>query len=127
MEYGIFVNDSTGIKYSIAIVQGYKTVETRNRNTLKQLVGKRVNVIQTGKGKAKVIGSVKIVSAMHCKQSDFQKYNGLHCVPIGSKYDAGSNGKWLYFLEDPQTVFPYELPANVIRHGFSYCEWEAEQ
>ena len=81
MEYGIYVNDTSGIKYSVAIV--------------------------------------------HCKQSDFQKYNGLHCVPIGSKYDAGSKGKWLYFLEDPQTVFPYELPANVTRHGFSWCEWEA--
>lgn len=121
--FGIFVN-SNGIRYALAIVGGYKPIETRSRNMLKNLIGKRVAVIETRSGKKPVvIGYVTIVDSRFCPAAEFDKYRNLTCIPVGSRYDCKGKGKWFYYLEKPEKCSPYELPKTAVYHGRSYCEF----
>ena len=119
-----FCENTQGVKYADLIVMGLKRAETRNKHTLRQLIGERVAVVRTRKGKKpEVIGYITISDAFWCKKEDFGSYQNWHLVPPGSKYDATDSGKWLYVLENPETCMPYELPSNAVRHGYSWCEF----
>ena len=123
MMWGIFVNND-GVRYADAIVGGYKTIETRNRNTLKALVGERVAVISTSrKRKALVVGYVDIVSAEFCPVEQFDEYRDETLISPGSRFDVNTRGKWFYHLANACKTDPYQLPADAIRHGMSWCEF----
>ena len=122
--YGIFVNENGGIHYASAMAAGYKTIETRSRDMLKNLVGKRVEIIRTHRGKNPVIvGSVDIVAKSFCKAEEFENYFNKHGVPPGSLYAPHGKGKWFYHLENAKACEPYPLPTDAIRHGRSWCEF----
>lgn len=122
--YGIYVENTAGIPYANSIVYGYKRIETRNRNTLKNLLEKRVAIIRKEKNKKPmVIGYVTIAYITHCTAEEFPLYFTFHCVPPGSKYDSGKNGKYLYWLEQPEPCKPYTLPETRVMHGRAYCEF----
>lgn len=122
---GIFVNENGCIKYAQLIVSGIKTIETRNRNMLKCLVGKRVAIVRTRRGKLPmVVGYVDIVDAAFCPYRLYDEYRDQTLVPVGSKYDVHGNGKWFYFLENAEKCDPFPLPQAAIRHGLSWCEYD---
>lgn len=122
--YGIFVNSDGGIPYADAIVQGFKPVETRNRNTLKRLVGERVAVIRTRRNKAPtVVGYVDVVRDEFCPVTLFEMYRDETLIPPGSRYDVRGRGKWFYRLADAERCEPYPLPSDAVRHGRSWCEF----
>ena len=122
--FGFFVENTRYTPFAFLIAAGVKTIETRNKNMLKALIGKRVAIVQTGNGKPVVIGYVDITSAYFCAAADFRKYFNKHLVPAGSKYDCTTKGKWFYSLENPEFIkYPYPLPAWTVRHGRSYCEF----
>ena len=123
--YGIFVNEKhRGVPYAIALVNGYKLAESRNKDMLSALVGKRVAVIRTEKGSApKVVGYVTITRKSFCNVADFRRLYLYHLVPSGSDFDAHDRGKWLYWVDDPEPCTHYELPSSAIRHGRSWCEF----
>lgn len=123
---GMFVSSTRAIDYAAAIANGYKTIETRNRNTLKQLVNSTdpIAVIRTGRGKPEIIGYVYIDGVFHCSKADFGKYGNMHLVPPGSRYDAGPHGKYMYMLSGAESCEPFTLPDNAIRHGISWCEYD---
>lgn len=122
--YGIFVNEDGGVRYAHAIVGGYKTVETRNRNMLKDLVGERVAVIRTRRGKSPaVVGYVDIVRYEFCPVSLFEMYRDETLIPPGSRYDVSGRGKWFYRLENAEKCDAYPLPSDAVRHGRSWCEF----
>ena len=56
-----------GRSYADLIVDGHKTLESRNSDTLRPYVGKRVAIVRTGEGKAKAIGEVTIGEPMVVK------------------------------------------------------------
>ena len=120
--YGIFVNEDE-FPYAQAIVLGRKTIETRSRNMLKKLVGKRVAIVRTKRGeKPMVIGSVVIEEPWY--EEHPEQFRERTCIPVGSKYDEG--GRWMYPVHDPIVLDPDEwfpLYRFVIRHGRSWCEW----
>ena len=73
--YGIFVSERGGMRYARYLVDGIKTVETRGRNMLQALVGKRVAIVRTRHGSAPlVVGYVDIVRSTFCKAEDFDKF-----------------------------------------------------
>lgn len=122
----MFVNQLShqGVKYADLIAQARKLVETRSRNMLSALVGERVAIVRTVRGKKPmVIGYVDVVGASFCKAEDFRKYFDLHLVPAGSAYDVSGKGKWFYHLANAETCDPYPLPSSAIRHGRSWCEF----
>ena len=121
--YAIFVNEDGGVPYAKAIVQGYKPIETRTRNMLGKLVGHRVAVIRTRRGKRPMmIGYVDIVSAEYRTAEWLDANRDLTLIPEGSKHDCTGKGKWCYTLANPNEQEPYPLPKWAIRHGRSYCE-----
>lgn len=110
--------------YPFAICSGYKTIETRGKNMLSALVGKRVAVVRTKKGyQPVVIGYVDIIGAEFCKAEDFDKYYEKHLVQPGSKYAPNGKGKWFYHLANASFCARYPLPAYAVRHGRSWCEF----
>ena len=108
------------------IISGLKTYETRNRNTLKSLVGKTVYIAETGHNKPPVIrckctiGEPVIVT----DKQTYNRYRKHTCIEKGSVFDftAATKKKVLYPLLNVQEVKPFTVPENVIRHGRTYCE-----
>ena len=84
---GLNINDSTG-PWTTNILTGKKTIETRNQNNLKSLVGKPVAIIQTGVGKARVVGIIKLGEPIEYKTAAaFRKDEDKHLVKEGSFFD----------------------------------------
>jgi hypothetical protein len=90
-----------GIHYADLIVDGKKTIETRNSDTLRPYVGKRVAIVRTGAGPAKAIGEVTIGEPMVANKSKFRAMQSKHMVPEGSMYDITTPTKHLYPLHNP--------------------------
>ena len=122
---GIFVNENGCVRYADAIVKGIKTIETRNRNMLKCLVGKRVAIVRTRRGKLPmVVGYVDIVDSFFCPINLYEQYRDQTFVPVGSKYDVNGKGKWFYFMDNAEKCDPFPLPSDAVRHGMSWCEYD---
>lgn len=128
----IFINcnDEPFVDY---IIDGRKSYETRNRNSLKSLLswalGKRVLIAETGHGNPIIRCSAVIdcywdVHSAH----GWNAVRNVHAVPVGSKYDwkPDTKVKWLYHLTDVQPVDPFTLPNNSIRHGRVWAEYREE-
>ncbi len=123
--FGIFVNSDGCIPYADAIVSGAKTIETRSRDMLSSLVGKRVAVVRTKRGKnPTIVGYVRIKSKLFVNASAFEVFREYALIPVGSKYDVHGKGKWLYMLEEAEECVPYSLPKSAVRHGRSWAEFE---
>ena len=123
---GIFVNQlsASGVPYADAIVSGYKTIETRNRDMLSQLVGEHVAIIKTVRGKTPtIVGYVTIHSKVFADANQFEHIREFTLIPRGSKYDCTTRGKWCYGLNGAERCEPYALPKDAVRHGRSWCEW----
>ena len=119
----MYVSESGCIPYAAAIVGGYKTLETRNRDMLKALVGERVAVIRTRRGKpSAIVGAVDITGKQFVSAAGFRELFSEHLVQPGSKYDATGRGKWCYSCAAPKACDPIPLPPETINHGRSWCE-----
>lgn len=90
-----------GRRYADLIVDGHKTLESRNGDSLRPYVGKRVAIVRTGEGPAKAIGEVTIGEPMVVNKKKFRSLEGQHHVPEGSAYDISTPTKHLYPLHDP--------------------------
>ena len=111
---GINVRSDGNIDYADLIVDGRKRLETRNTDSLRPYVGKRVSIVRTGKGKAMAIGAVTIGEPIVADEKKFRKLEKQHLVPAGSKFDIQPDGeKYLYPMIDPER---YDEPKSV-GHG----------
>lgn len=120
----MFVQETAGVRYATAIVQGYKPIETRNKNMLSALIGERVAVIRTGRqGKPTVVGYVTIDGALFLGKAWLDANRNKTLIPEGSRFDCKNSGKWCYFLSNPEECEPFVLPSSAIRHGRSWCEF----
>lgn len=99
---GINVN-SKHHAFADMIVRGIKTIETRECMSLHPYIGKRVAIVETGKGKAKVLGSVTVTGCEWVGDAHaFDAYADMHRVDKDSEYYISSKGKYLYFLADAE-------------------------
>lgn len=126
--YGIFVNERGAGRYATWLVSGVKTIETRNKDMLHELVGKRVAIVKTRDRclphyAPMVIGYVTITGKSFCKAEDFDKHFKEHLVSEASAYSCNGKGKWFYYVADAEECDPFTLPADAIRHGRSWCEF----
>ena len=119
---GIFINDSH-TPFTDYILRGWKTAETRSRDMLRLLVGKRIAIVRTGIGRATIVGYATISEKEWVSAEEFPNRQNQTCVIPGSRFDCKGKGKWLYHLTDVESVGPYPLPKNAIRHGMSWCEF----
>ena len=90
------------LQYADLIVDGKKTYESRNGDTLRPYVGKRVSIVRTGNGPAKAIGAVTVGEPMVVNRKKFREMEQHHLVPEGSAFDIASKTKHLYPMHDPE-------------------------
>lgn len=107
------------------IISGLKLFETRNRNTLKTLIGKTVYLAETGKGKATVKATCIIREpVIITDKAVYESYRNKTMIETGSEYDwkSSTKQKVLYPLENVRSVPAFPVPGNVVRHGRIYAE-----
>ena len=113
-EIGINVRSDGDIDYADLIVDGKKKLETRNSDSLRPYVGKRVSIVKTGKGRAYAIGVATVGEPIEADEEQFRKLEKEHLVPAGSKFDIQpGSSKFLYPMLNPKR---YERPREV-GHG----------
>ena len=115
VKVGINVRSDTkhGISYADHIVDGKKKMETRDTNSLKHYVGKRVAIVKTGEGKAHAVGEVTIGEPQEVGEKEFRKRHSEHLVPKGSTFDIKPNKtKHMYPMLNPVR---YDKPKEVGR------------
>lgn len=124
--YGIYIADDKATSYALAIVKGFKSIETRTRNVFKGIPEReKVAVIRTRSGhRPEIVGFVKMERGWHCPPELFHLFDSCHLVGPGSKYDTDERGKWFYTIHWREELeHPIELPATRINHGRSYTEF----
>ena len=90
------------------ILSGKKIMETRNSDSLRPYVGKRVGIVRTGCGKAKLEGFATILAKVEFNnEADFRAMESIHLVHKGSKYDFRDK-KYGYILTDIERCEPRE-------------------
>lgn len=99
--------------WTALILSGQKTIETRNSPSLGSLVGQRVGLIQTGVGKAKLVGYVTISGAVtYDDEARFRSDEPLHHVPCDLTGYEWAGAKVGYVLTNPERIDPQTLPAS---------------
>ena len=107
---GINVN-SKEKPYADLIIDGLKIMESRDSDSLRPYVGKRIAIVRTGKGKAFAIGEATIGEPVMVNVKKFRALHSEHLVDQGSKFDIKKNGyKYLYPMINPER---YEKPKFV--------------
>lgn len=106
------------------IIKGLKLYETRNRNTLKSIIGKRLYIAETGKHKKPLVRCAAYIDnpVIIDSKKDFDRYRRQTKIKKGSCFDfIPGNKKYLYPLHDVQAIKPFFLPDNAVRHGRIYA------
>lgn len=105
VEIGININDKVQ-DFTGQIIRGEKSIETRNTNSLKSYVGRKVGIIRTGKGKAYLIGYCKVgTPKIYRNELEFREDYEKHLVEKGSKFDIKDGGiKYGYPLYDIEAL-----------------------
>jgi predicted transcriptional regulator len=113
---GINVRNTKDESFADLIVDGLKTIETRESKSLHPYMGQRVAIIRTGLGKAVAIGEVTILKGFSWtnSRSIFDAHYDEHLVKKYSTfYIDESKGKYMYFLTDP-VRYDTEVPVNTL-------------
>lgn len=120
---GVFIN-CHAFPFVSWILSGLKLYETRNRDTLRRFVGRRVLLIETGRGRPTVRGSatIKLCRIVHTR-CEWNMLRKKHRVPVGCAYDwtDKTNVKYCYMFDDVQSCDPFTPPEGV-RHGRIWME-----
>ena len=109
---GININDHD-VPYTDMILSGKKKVETRRKPTLDPYIGRKVGIIRTGKGPAKLVGYAKVGKPKkYGSKEQFDRDRGKHQVPGDSK-DEKSSG-YGYPLSEVSRVKPKSVKSRGI-------------
>lgn len=125
---GININDEKQ-DFTGQILRGEKVIETRNRNAFRQIVGERVGLIRTGKGKgATLVGFATIGQPIvYTNEEDFRRDYEKHRVEPNSTYDIikSPRGKKVgYPLTDVKLVEPRLITTvKMINNGGGGFSW----
>jgi hypothetical protein len=104
-EMGINVRTDGDTNYAELIVSGQKKYETRDKDSLRPYVGKRIGIVETGSGPAKLVGYATVGEPIEVGEAEFADSRDQHLVPEGSKFDIKpGQSKFLYEMIDPEQL-----------------------
>ena len=111
--HGININDKLQ-PFTQQILDGSKTIETRDSPSLKPYVGKRVGIVRTGVGPATLVGHATIGNPVFYKnkKSFDQDYNKHLVAKTLKKFYIGPKGKWGFPVLDVVPVKPTVLTSQ---------------
>lgn len=121
----VFINCSSA-PFIDDIINGRKTYETRTRDTLRALVGRRVLLAETGHNGRPVVRCSAVItcSAQIDDRETWRKLRRFTRVPSGSRYDwkPGTRRKFVYGLSGVVPCWPF-IPPEGVRHGRVWMEY----
>ena len=104
-----------------------KILETRSRNMLRALIGQRVFLAETHRGKRPIIRGSAIIGHPIVTRSrdDWEQFRSMACIPSCCPYDwqPDTKAKYLYPLIGVEPVTPFSPPEGV-RHGRVWMEYQ---
>ena len=114
---GFNINDKQQ-EFTKQILAGMKVEETRASHTLDSLIGQRVGIIRTGRGKAVIVG-ICIISGFneYKTESEFDAAYDRHQVRNGRKFDfkhSKTGIKVGYILENVKKIDPIPCTSRGI-------------
>lgn len=97
------------------ILNGLKTIETRNTRSLDPYIGTTVGIVRTGKGKAILVGTCTIGEPVfYGSESDFDLDYHRHLVGKESHYYISTKGKWGYPVTNVKPIDPVKIDSRGI-------------
>lgn len=97
------------------ILGGRKTIETRNTPSLRPYLGKRVGLVQTGCGKALLVGFATITEEIVIRDREhFALLAPIHCINDKMPEYAFKNIKYCYALSDVERIDPVPVSSRGI-------------
>jgi len=105
------------------IINGKKTIETRNSNSLKPYIGKRIGIVKTGRGRALLIGYATIGEPkIYNNEEEFDADYDKHLVSADDKDFYIKKGKIKYgypitgveVLDEPKEIHSHGIISRKI-------------
>ena len=125
MRVVVWINSSSA-PFLDDIFNRLKPFETRSRNMLASLIGKRVILAESSRGQrlARCSAVIRSVTPVASK-AEWDALRSLHRVPVGNQYDwkPGTRVKYLYKLTDVRRLRPFRIPSEGIPHSRSWFEY----
>lgn len=123
----VFINCKK-VPYVDMIIDHKKKYETRTRNILRSLVGRRILIAETGKGMPDIrCSAILDAPIIVTDKQSWDNFKPETCVPDGNEHDWNENTqcKWLYRLLEVHEL--YNIPwKEGKRHGITWMEYEEE-
>ena len=120
--YGIFIHCTRALPFIAWILARVKLWETRNSDVLRDLVGQRVALIDTGKRINMVLGYATITRSKVVNYTNVRARKAARIY--GTPYDIKPGGtKMFYRLANVQRITPYPLPADHVNSGRSFTRF----
>jgi len=112
---GVNINDDLQ-PFTDQILDGLKTIETRNKNTLKSVINKTVGIIKTGKNKQAFCVGLMVLKEpiVYLNKPEFRKDQKKHLINPESKYDFLEGKKFGYPIVK---TYRFKTPIPVHSRG----------
>lgn len=120
MGIGINIRSTKNRRYALDIAQGFKTLETRNSDSLRAYVGERVGLIETGRGRAMLVGFATVGDPIEISSTDFDDHYESHLVAPGDDFypEPGSSKKCYPMLNaescEPRVIYSFGIRSRKI-------------
>lgn len=128
-DYVVFINCSTH-DFIDDIITGKKLYETRTKNTLQCLIGKRVYLCETGKGKRLVKCTAIISEVITVKdRHTWEMYRDNLSIDPGSDFDwkDDTTVKYLYRMESVYRLPVPFIPVDGVMHGRVFMDYNGRE
>ena len=125
----VFIN-CTSAPFLDDIMSGRKVFETRTRDTLGRLAGRRVLLAETGNGRPVIRCSAVIGEAIPVRSAqEWRSLRHAHNIKRGNRYDwqPGQRVKYCYPLRDVWPLAVPFTPPEGTRHGRAWMEYDEER
>lgn len=120
MGIGINIRSTKNRRYALDIAQGLKTLETRNSDSLRAYIGERVGLIETGRGRAMLVGFATVGDPIEISSADFDDHYASHLVAPGDDFypEPGSSKQCYPMLNaescEPRAIYSFGIRSRKI-------------
>ena len=113
---GINIRSTKACRYALEIARGSKTLETRASDSLRCYVGQRVGLIETGRGKARLVGYATVGAPLVLSAAEFSAHYSEHLVAPGDPfYPEHGAVKYCYPMLDATPCDPRTIETRGIK------------